>query len=102
MAANTRAFRARYYPLKIIPHVDGSSRICELVRFYLRDVTVLGAWEGPAALDLQSHALPPVADLSVRKVAGAGYVIANLTLDIREVAFDYLATPRAPRLVVNQ
>lgn len=48
------------------------------------------------------HALPSVADLSVRKVAGAGYVIANLTLDIREVAFDYLATPRAPKLVVNQ
>ena len=55
------------YLLKVIPHVDGSARICELVRFYLRDVTVLGAWTGPAALELHPHALAPVADLPVRR-----------------------------------
>jgi acetoacetate decarboxylase len=65
--------------------------VCELVRFFLRDVSVLGAWEGPAALELHAHALAPVADLPVRKVVGARHVIANLTLDIGEVAFDYLA-----------
>lgn len=70
--------------------------------FYLRGVTVLGAWEGPAALNLHPHAVAPVADLPVRKVVGARHVLANLTLDVGEVAFDYLATPRAPRLVVNQ
>src|ERR1035437_51258 len=32
------------YLLKIIPHVDGTARICELVEFYLEDVTVKGAW----------------------------------------------------------
>jgi len=89
------------YLLKVIPHVDGSARICELVRFYLRDVTVLGAWTGPAALALQPHALAPVSDLPVRKVVGAKHVIANLTLDTGEVAFDYLAPAEDVRRVVN-
>jgi acetoacetate decarboxylase len=43
--------------LKIIPHVDGTPRICELVEYYLNDITVKGAWTGPAALDLRPHAL---------------------------------------------
>src|SRR3954465_15605854 len=34
--------------LKIIPHVDGTARICELVRYHLEDITVTGAWTGPA------------------------------------------------------
>jgi acetoacetate decarboxylase len=33
--------------LKIIPHVDGSTRICELVRYYMTDVTLHGAWTRP-------------------------------------------------------
>src|SRR5580692_12207514 len=28
--------------LKIIPHVDGTSRICELVEYHLEDVTIKG------------------------------------------------------------
>lgn len=79
------------YLLKILPHVDGTARVCELVRFFLRDVTVTGAWSGPASLELRPHALAPVADLPVRRVIGARHVIANLTLDVGEVAFDYLA-----------
>lgn len=90
------------YLLKVIPHVDGSPRICELVRFYLRDVSVLGAWEGPAALELHAHALAPVADLPVKRVVGARHVIANLTLDVGEVAYDYLAPAEALKLAVNQ
>ena len=38
--------------LKIIPHVDGDARICELVEYHLEDIAVKGAWTGPAALDL--------------------------------------------------
>jgi acetoacetate decarboxylase len=90
------------YLLKVIPHVDGSARVCELVRFFLRDVTVLGAWEGPAALELHAHALAPVADLPVKRIVGARHVIANLTLDIGEVAYDYLAPADALKLAVNQ
>ncbi|MBV7485353.1 acetoacetate decarboxylase [Bordetella sp. BOR01] len=90
------------YLLKVIPHVDGSPRICELVRFFLRDVDVIGAWEGPAALELRPHALASVADLPVRKVIGARHVIANLTLDVGEVAYDYLAPDEPMKLAVNQ
>lgn len=89
------------YLLKVIPHVDGSVRICELVRFYLRDVTVLGAWSGPAALELRPHALAPLADLPVKRVVDARHVIANLTLDVGEVAFDYLA-PDNVKLAANR
>ena len=52
-------FEAPNFLLKIIPHVDGSARVCELVRYPLEDITVKGAWTGPAALDLCSHALAP-------------------------------------------
>ena len=55
--------------LKIIPHVDGSARICELVEYYLEDVTLKGAWTGPGAISLTPHALAPVAK---REEAGLG------------------------------
>ena len=41
--------------LKIIPHVDGTPRICELVEYRLEDVVLKGAWTGPAALHLSPH-----------------------------------------------
>jgi acetoacetate decarboxylase len=65
------------------------------VRFYLRDVTVLGAWSGPVDLKLHPHALAPIANLPVKRVIGARHVIANLTLDIGKVVFDYLAFAQA-------
>ncbi|WP_432720594.1 acetoacetate decarboxylase [Jeongeupia wiesaeckerbachi] len=77
--------------LKIIPHVDGTPRICELVRYHLQDVSVRGAWTGPAALSLFPHALAPVADLPVLEVLEARHIVADLTLGLGEVAFDYLA-----------
>src|ERR1700704_416697 len=76
--------------LKIIPHVDGSARICELVRFHLEDIVLKGAWTGPAALDLYSHALAPVAELPVREVVSALHFKADLTLGLGSVAFDYM------------
>ena len=77
--------------LKIIPHVDGSARICELVQYSLADITVKGAWSGPGALDLRDHALAPVADLPVLEVLSTVHIIADLTLPLGTVAFDYLA-----------
>ena len=52
-----KALKAPNFILKIIPHVDGSPRICELVRFHLEDITLKEAWTGPAALGLFPHAL---------------------------------------------
>ncbi len=78
------------YLLKILPHVDGSPRVCELVRYYLQDVTVKEAWTGPAALQLFAHVHAPVADLPVLSIVSAKHIIADLTLGLGEVAQDYL------------
>jgi acetoacetate decarboxylase len=78
------------YLLKIIPHVDGSPRICELVRYCMSEITVKGAWSGPGALDLHPHALAPVAALPVLEVVSAVHIIADLTLPLGTVAHDYL------------
>ncbi len=77
--------------LKVIPHVDGTPRICELVRYYLQDITLKGAWTGPGALGLYPHALAPVADLPVREIVSATHIVADLTLGLGEVVHDYLA-----------
>ena len=77
--------------LKIIPHVDGSARICELVRYYTTQVNLKGAWTAPASLELHSHALAPVAELPVLKIESALHFIADLTLDLGEVVYDYLS-----------
>ena len=49
-----------------------------------------GAWSGPAALDLHPHASAPVAELPVLEVVSALHIIADLTLGLGKVAFDYL------------
>ena len=77
--------------LKIIPHVDGTPRICELVQYHLKDVELKGAWTGPAALNLWSHVLAPVAELPVFEVVSALHLVADLTLALGEVVHDYLA-----------
>lgn len=77
--------------LKIIPHVDGTPRICELVRYHMVDVTLHGAWSGPASLELHPHALAPVAELPVLKVESAVHYIADMTLALGTVEHDYLA-----------
>jgi acetoacetate decarboxylase len=85
------ALTAPNFLLKIIPHVDGTPRICELVRYYCEDVTVKGAWEGPAALELFEHALAPVASLPVREVISGVHILSDLTLGLGTVVHDYLA-----------
>lgn len=77
--------------IKIIPHVDGTPRICELVEYYLEDVTLKGAWTGPAALSLTPHALAPVAELPVLEVVSAVHLVSDLTLGLGKVVHDYLA-----------
>ena len=78
------------YLLKIIPHVDGTPRILELVDYRLEDVVLKGAWTGPAALELHPHALAPIADLPVREVISATHILADLTLGLGKVVYDYL------------
>ena len=77
--------------LKIIPHVDGTQRICELVRYYTTEVTLKGAWSGPSSLELHPHALAPVSELPVRKIVSCLHFVTDLTLGLGEVVYDYLA-----------
>jgi acetoacetate decarboxylase len=77
--------------LKIIPHVDGTPRICELVEYYLDDINLKGAWTGPGALSLIPHALAPVAELPVLEIISATHLLCDLTLGLGKVAHDYLA-----------
>lgn len=84
------SLKAPNFLIKIIPHVDGTQRICELVRYYLEDITLKGAWTSPAALELHHHVMGDVARLPVREVVSAVHFVADLTLGLGEVVFDYL------------
>ncbi|MGI9523314.1 MAG: acetoacetate decarboxylase, partial [Hyphomicrobiaceae bacterium] len=82
---------ARSFLLKIIPDVDDTPRVCELVEYGNHDVTVKGAWTGPAALALVPHALAPLADLPVRRIISAQHTLMDITLDTRKVVHNYLS-----------
>lgn len=84
------ALAAPNYLLKILPHVDGSPRICELVEYHLGDIAVKGAWTGPGALSLLPHALAPVAELPVLEIISTQHILADLTLELGHVVHDYL------------
>jgi acetoacetate decarboxylase len=86
----TAGLEAPGFLLKIFPHVDCCPRVCELVRYYLQDLTVKGAWTGPTALELHHHALAPVADLPVLEVISGVHIVTDLTLGLGEVVHDYL------------
>jgi acetoacetate decarboxylase len=79
------------YLIKVIPHVDGTPRICELVRYFCEDITVKGAWEGPTAIELFHHALAPVAQLPVLEAISGIHIQTDLTLGLGTVVHDYLA-----------
>ncbi|WP_035058870.1 acetoacetate decarboxylase [Andreprevotia chitinilytica] len=91
LAEQQRRLELPNYLLKIIPHVDGTARICELARNYMVDITMKGAWTGPASLELAHHALAPVAELPVLEIVEARHLVADLTLALGEVVYDYLA-----------
>jgi acetoacetate decarboxylase len=75
--------------LKLIPEVDGTLAIAQLVGYNLADIQVHGAWSGPARLHLVPHVNAPVADLPVRGVLGGLHFIADLTLPYGRVLHDY-------------
>jgi acetoacetate decarboxylase len=89
--AVAKSLEAPNFLLKIIPHVDCTPRICELVEFQLEDINVHWAFSGPCGLDLRHHALAPVADLPVKQMVSAVHFKADLTLGMGKVVHDYLA-----------
>ena len=91
LTAVKASLTAPNFLLKIMPHVDGTPRICELVEYHLTDVDLKGCWTGPAQLTLFSHALAPLAELPVLEVVSGMHIIADITLGLGKVAHDYLA-----------
>jgi acetoacetate decarboxylase len=99
MAGNGVATTARLAKtqvnLKLIPGIDGSPAICQLVALNLSEITVKGSWRGPGRLHLIPHVNAPVADFPVRRVVQADHFIADLTLPYGRVLYDYLAEAKA-------
>jgi acetoacetate decarboxylase len=78
------------YGLKILPGYDRRQRICELVRSQITDMTIRGAWAGPARLQLFEHVNAPLADLPVREIVSASHILCDLTLGRPALVHDYL------------
>jgi acetoacetate decarboxylase len=85
------ALKAPNFLLKIIPHVDGSPRVCEIVEYFIEDINLKGAWNAPASLELHPHALAPVAELPVLEVISGLHILCDITLGLGKVVYDYLA-----------
>ena len=78
------------FGLKMLPGYDRRPRILELVRSQITDITVRGAWTGPARLQLFEHVLAPMADLPVREIVSASHILCDLTLGRASLVHDYL------------
>ncbi len=76
--------------LKLIPCVDGSLEIAQLVAYNLSEITVKGSWTGPARLHLIPHVNAPLSDLPVKRVLGGRHIVADLTLPYGRILHDYL------------
>ncbi len=84
------------YMLKVMRGYDGRPKICDLVATEITDITILGAWRGPARLQLFEHVMAPMADLPVREVIAATHILTDLTLAPVKQVVDYLAAIPAP------
>ena len=90
LAAIKTKFANPGFLLKIMPNVDGTPIICELVRVTKGDIHVKGAWTGPVSLSIHPHALAPITDLPIKEIVGGVHLIADYTLQLGTVIHDYL------------
>jgi len=78
------------FMLKIVPNFDGKLKECQLLQTQITDLTIKGAWTGPARLQLFEHALAPMADLPVLEVVQATHILTDLTLSTPNLVYNYL------------
>jgi acetoacetate decarboxylase len=95
--------------LKLIPDIDGSAAIAQLVGINFADIVVKGAWTGRARLELFAAVNCPLADLPVREPMGGLHIVTDMTLPYGRVLHDYLVhdpdkarAPVAPAHPVDQ
>ena len=79
------------FMVKIMRGYAGEPKICELIRTQTTDITIHGAWKGPARLQLFAHALAPLSDLPVLEIVSASHILTDLTLAPAKMVYDYLA-----------
>ena len=77
--------------LKLIPDIDGTPAIAQLVAINFEDVVVHGAWTGRARLEMVPSVNCPLADLPVRDIVGGLHMVTDMTLPYGKVVHDYLA-----------
>jgi acetoacetate decarboxylase len=77
--------------LKLLPDVDGTPKVAQLVGYTLEKIVVHGAWEGPARLSLMPHVNCRVADLPVKRIVGGRHQVVDFVLPYGRVLHDYLA-----------
>jgi acetoacetate decarboxylase len=61
------------------------------VRYHLEEIVLKEAWNTPAELQLFRHVIADVARLPVLEIVSGHHLVADLTLGLGQVAFDYLA-----------
>ena len=88
--ARAKAMTKASCNLKIIPDVDGSPKICQLVAYNLENIIVKGSWVSPARLHLIPHVNAPVADLPILRIVGGDHYVSDLSLPHGRVLFDYI------------
>ncbi len=77
--------------LKLIPDIDGTPAIAQLVAINFQNIVVHGVWTGNARLDLIPSVNCPLADLPVKQVVGGLHMVTDMTLPYGKVIHDYLA-----------
>lgn len=76
--------------LKLIPDIDGSAAIAQLVGINFENVVVKGAWTGSARIDVVHAVNCPMADLPVLEQKGGLHLVTDMTLPYGRVLHDYL------------
>src|SRR5258705_13978705 len=64
--------------LKLIPDIDGTPAIAQLVAINFEDVVLHGAWTGPARLELNPPVNCPLADLPVKQIVGGLHMVTDM------------------------
>ena len=77
--------------LKLIPDIDGTPAIAQLVAVKFENISLKGAWAGRASLELVPAVNCPLSDLPVRQVSGGLHMVTDMTLPYGKVIHDYLA-----------
>ncbi len=76
--------------LKLIPDIDGTPAIAQLVGINFAAVTVKGAWTGRARLEMTPAVNCPLADLPVLEQMSGLHIVTDMTLPYGRVLHDYL------------